>query len=102
MLTFQGPTESFAIEAEPQLNLLAHAQLDEWTLGSRCGGHGECGGDRIQIQNAQPGDFSPLTAAEIELIKEEDLNLGWRLACQCWPERKDLNVTILCPRLARG
>lgn len=102
MLTFQGPTESFAVEAEPQLNLLAHAQLDEWFLGSRCGGHGECGGDRIQIQNARPGDFSSVTPNERELLSPEELKTGWRLACQCWPERKDLVAVIFCPRLSRG
>ena len=101
MLTFQGPRESFQIEADPQLNLLAHAQLDEWFLGSRCGGHGECGRDRVRV-NPQAGDLSAVTGAELKLLTPEELAQGWRLACQCWPERRGLNLRLECPVLSRG
>jgi ferredoxin len=102
MLKFQGYQQSFEIEAEPQLNLLAHAQLDDWSLGSTCGGHGECGGDRIQIQDAPSNDFSPLTQREREHLNEAEIKAGWRLACQCWPERREVSATIVCRRLSRG
>ncbi len=99
MLRFVGPTAQFEIEAEPQLTLLAHAQLDEWFLGSRCGGHGECGGDRVQILGAQ-GNLSPITTAEREHLTREELAQGWRLACQCWPEQTSLVLEVKCPLLS--
>ena len=50
---------------DPSLNLLALEQAIELEIGSRCGGHGECGGDRIRVQ-AEAGVISAVTAAERE------------------------------------
>jgi ferredoxin len=74
------------------LNLLAHAQTIELESGSRCGGHGVCGGDRIQTSNAS--QLSPLTEAEREHLTPEELRAGWRLACQCFPDKSDQLIRV--------
>ncbi len=76
-----------------QLNLLAHAQAEELALGSRCGGHGVCGGDRVRVC-ASDGPLSPVTEAERTHLTADELALGWRLACQCWPERDALAIEL--------
>ncbi len=78
---------------ERNLNLLAHAQCIELEIGSRCGGFGECGGDRIRIDLAHQKDFSPLTEAEREHLSPDEIAAGWRLACQCFPQKNDLEIT---------
>jgi ferredoxin len=67
------------------LNILAHAQLEEISVGSQCGGHGICGKDKIKIV-APNVTLSPLTGAELKHLSKTELDEGWRLACQCWPE----------------
>ena len=79
---------------EPNLNLLAHAQCIEVEIGSRCGGHGICGGDRILIPKNQAEFFSKITPEETRHLSAEDLARGIRLACQCFPEKPDLNIEI--------
>ena len=72
------------------LNLLAHAQAIELETGSRCGGHGVCGGDRVRIESASR--LSPLTEAEKEHLSPEEIQSGWRLACQCFPDNSDQTI----------
>jgi ferredoxin len=79
---------------EPQLNLLAHAQAIELDIGSECGGHGVCGGDRVRIPEAFRDDFSRVTAEEREHLSPEELENGWRLGCQCFPERAGLELVL--------
>lgn len=84
-------SEVASVESYRNLNLLAHAQMIELEVGSRCGGHGICGGDRIRVT----GDralFSPITAAEREHLTEGELRDGWRLACQCWIAQDGIDV----------
>src|SRR5690348_2603739 len=76
------------------LNLLAHAQSIELDIGSLCGGHGICGGDRICLSPADLKDCSPVTSEEMEHLNPEELAQGWRLACQCYPERDDLELQV--------
>jgi ferredoxin len=83
---------------EPQLNLLAHAQALEIGIGSRCGGHGICGGDRIRIQvrsgQEQSQPLSAPTEAEQAHLSPDELAQGWRLACQCYPNEKGLHLEV--------
>lgn len=82
------------------LNLLAHAQIEEMEIGSRCGGHGICGGDRVKIiSNA--ADLSPLTSDEKIQLSIKEITEGWRLACQCWPNKDDLNIQIAVPNFKK-
>lgn len=76
-----------------ELNLLAHAQLEELDIGSRCGGHGICGGDKIKVE-AEPGDLSPITDPEKTHLTPEMIQKGWRLACQCWPSKNHLEIQV--------
>ncbi len=84
---------------EPQLNLLAHAQLIELAIGSECGGHGRCGKDRVIISPVSAKYFSQLTEIERLHLSTEELNRGVRLACQCFPEKRDQTVTVLVQKL---
>lgn len=77
---------------EPNLNLLAHAQTLELDVGSRCGGHGVCGGDRIRVLGAPP--LSEITEAERRHLSEAELAAGLRLACQCFPNDSAISLRV--------
>lgn len=79
---------------EKNLNLLAHAQMIELDIGSECGGHGVCGGDRVRIATEGADLYSPITDDEKRHLSEAELAEGWRLACQCFPEESDLSLEI--------
>ncbi len=82
---------------ETELNILAHAQCIELDVGSRCGGHGVCGGDRIKLDPTTLALCSPVTDAEREHLSDAEIAAGIRLACQCWPNAStsDFRVTVL-------
>ncbi len=73
---------------EPNLNLLAHAQAIELEVGSRCGGHGICGGDQIRILSSRNA-VSATTEVERQLLGSDALAKGIRLGCQVYPESTD-------------
>ena len=78
---------------EPNLNLLAHAQTLELEVGSRCGGHGVCGGDRIRMLAPVP-PLSPITDAERKHLTEAEIQAGYRLACQCFPNSSEFSLRV--------
>jgi ferredoxin len=88
------------------LNLLAHAQAIELEIGSRCGGHGVCGGDRVRIVTTNGSAtettpmLSPLTAAERQHLSPDEIARGFRLACQCFPDKNDQRITLEFTRSA--
>jgi ferredoxin len=84
---------SISVECYRNLNLLAHAQMEELDIGSRCGGFGDCGGDRVRIKSGAEV-LSPITDAEREHLTSQELDQGFRLACQCFPERDAVDVQI--------
>jgi ferredoxin len=93
----ENPTQKLdSIPCYRTLNLLAHAQMEELDIGSLCGGHGICGGDRIQILTGSQR-LSPITEKEKEHLSEQMLQEGWRLGCQCWPEKDDLELSFRIP-----
>jgi len=81
------------VECYRNLNLLAHAQLEELDIGSLCGGHGICGGDKILISSGQD-KLSPLTDAEKQHLTPEEIQSGMRLGCQSWPMAEGLRIEI--------
>jgi ferredoxin len=94
---FKLPEKAIDVPCYRYLNLLAHAQLEELEIGSRCGGHGICGGDRVQVE--APADaVSPPTEAEREHLGEELIAQGWRLACQCYPSADDFSIRVTSPQ----
>ncbi len=98
----EGSAECQVEFIEPNLNLLAHAQTLELEIGSRCGGHGKCGGDRIRVLPDSLGRLSELTEPEKRLLSTDEIEKGYRLACQCFPNdaEGDLKVEIF-PSLTR-
>jgi len=81
---------------DPNLNLLAHAQSEELEIGSICGGHGVCGGDKVIIDlDVQKKVCSPLTEDERKHLSSAQIAAGYRLACQCWPNQPtELRVRV--------
>jgi len=63
--------------------LLGCAQGLGVELAGICGGIGRCKGCRIRLGD---GIFSEVTPAEQEAFSEEELESGWRLACQAYPQ----------------
>lgn len=86
--------------ADSRLNLLAHAQMIELEIGSECGGHGHCGGDRVRL--ARGARVSAPSPEEREHLSAEELAQGWRLACQCFPEPSQNGETELVVETPRG
>jgi ferredoxin len=74
------------------LNLLAHAQMIELPTGSRCGGHGRCGADRVVLDPVSERQVNPPTAIERHQLSAEDLARGVRLACQAFPGQDGLSI----------
>ena len=81
------------VESFRNLNLLAHAQMAELDVGSRCGGWGECGGDRVKVVLGSDL-LSPLTEAEREHLSADEITAGFRLACQAFPQKDGVEIRI--------
>ncbi len=94
MILFQN-NKKIDVECFKNLNLLAHAQLEEIDLGSSCGGHGICGGDKVRIESGGANLNSP-TDAERKHLSSEELASGWRLACQSWPAADHISISVKC------
>ncbi len=90
-VVFRNSKQVCSVEAFHSLNLLAHAQIEELETGSRCGGHGHCGGDRIRILAGQD-QLTPPTQAEREHLSDEELRSGIRLACQTFLKSGAFNI----------
>jgi len=71
-------------------NLLDCAHRLGIELVSLCGGIGKCKGCKIRVME---GRFSEVTSAEQKAFTEEELESGWRLACQVYPQ-KDCMVYV--------
>jgi uncharacterized 2Fe-2S/4Fe-4S cluster protein (DUF4445 family) len=54
-----------------------------------CGGRGRCRGCRIRLLQGA----ATLNSAQKEILSEEEIQQGWRLACQCIPE-SDLEIEL--------
>ena len=76
------------------LNLLGHAQMIELPIGSTCGGHGKCGADRLVLLPGFEKSVNSPTAIEQHQISPEDLALGVRLGCQCFPNEDGLQIRV--------
>jgi|GEM_PF-6095785 len=79
------------------LNLLGHAQMIELFIGSECGGHGKCGKDRVRLGSEDQAKVNPPTAIERIHLGERGLSDGFRLACQCFPDRDDSRIKVILP-----
>jgi ferredoxin len=48
----------------------------------------------LRTDTGHPGALSPPTAEERAHLSETELTQGFRLACQCYPERNDLHLEL--------
>jgi ferredoxin len=80
------------------LNLLAHSQMIELFIGSQCGGHGKCGKDRVILNPRDKDLVNSPTQIERAHLSQEEIDLGVRLACQCFPEQDELKIEVIVPR----
>jgi uncharacterized 2Fe-2S/4Fe-4S cluster protein (DUF4445 family) len=71
------------IQVEAGHTLLAAAQQAGVQLVSLCGGDGSCGACRVRVAS---GVVSSPTTVEKSIFSTDELNAGWRLACQTYPE----------------
>jgi ferredoxin len=92
-ILFKTKTSTTTVPCMRSLNILGHAQIEEIEVGSRCGGYGECGGDKVQI-TAGHEFLTPMTAAEKEHLTAEELQKGIRLGCQCFPQSDNVEIEI--------
>ena len=77
------------------LNLLGHAHLIELDLGSTCGGHGKCGKDRVVLSADDQSKVNALTEIEKVHLSKSELEQGFRLACQCFPNEDRLELSAI-------
>jgi ferredoxin len=94
MIQFHNKNSTTTVPCMRSLNILGHAQVEEIELGSRCGGYGECGGDKVRITGGREF-LTPVTAAEREHLTAEELQNGMRLGCQCFPISDGVEVRVL-------
>jgi uncharacterized 2Fe-2S/4Fe-4S cluster protein (DUF4445 family) len=87
-ITFQPSGKS--IELLSGISLMEAAWMAGINLASACGGKGKCGKCRVLISN---GDVSPPDSRETEILTEEELRKGHRLACCAYAE-SNLEVSI--------
>jgi ferredoxin len=92
-IKFHTKEKTTEVPTMKSLNILGHAQIEEIELGSRCGGYGECGGDKVQVTVGREF-LSPVTDPEREHLTEEELEKGMRLGCQCFPESDGAEVEV--------
>ncbi|MEW6056219.1 MAG: 2Fe-2S iron-sulfur cluster-binding protein [Bdellovibrionota bacterium] len=81
------------VDAYKELNLLAHAQLIERSLQSRCGGQCECSTCRVRLIS---GRLSPMQTDEMNLLKKARALDGEsvRLACQAFPDSELVVIEV--------
>ena len=82
------------VDCYQSLNLLAPAQMDEVETGSGCGGHGRCGKDRILLKEEDRKKINLPTISEKKHLKAAELDRGWRLACQSFPNQDGLDLSV--------
>jgi uncharacterized 2Fe-2S/4Fe-4S cluster protein (DUF4445 family) len=69
--------------------LLGCAQGLGVELAGICGGRGKCKRCRVKLVE---GKLSEATSADREAFSEEELESGWRLACQAYPQKDSVVV----------
>lgn len=67
---------------QPGTALMQAAQTAGVEIASICGAEGWCGKCRVQLVL---GELTPATELEYEVLSKEEIEDGWRLACQSQP-----------------
>lgn len=82
--------EQAEVDGYEQLNLLAHAQIAERSLQSRCGGHCECGTCRVILESGNLSPMRPQEKALLAAVGVTDCQI--RLSCQTFPAGSEVIV----------
>ena len=82
------------VDCFQSLNLLAHAQMEEIETGSECGGHAKCGKDRVVVVESDRKKLNAPTHAEKRFFTADQIENGWRLACQVFPNENELEIEV--------
>jgi len=86
------PSSQYSISLQPtgrrgqgnsKTSLLATAQAAGVELVSLCGGIGSCDSCKVRLVK---GELSPVTLEEQALFDQDELDSGFRLACQAYPQ----------------
>lgn len=68
--------------------------MEEFDVGSQCGGFGVCGGDRVKVLSG--GELlSALSEAEREHLSPDEIASGFRLACQAFPQEDGAEIVLI-------
>lgn len=73
-ITLLPLNQSFEVAKESQL----HDILFNYGVEFPCGGHARCRGCRVRIKEG----YLPVTEPQKNILDDNELNKGWRLACQ--------------------
>ena len=79
------------VEIDKGRSLLEAIRLSGIRVTSPCGGKGTCG--KCLVRLSMKAEEGELTVAEERLLDKEDIEQGYRLACQIFPEH-DIDVEI--------
>jgi uncharacterized 2Fe-2S/4Fe-4S cluster protein (DUF4445 family) len=75
-VALEGP--GLEVQVAPGVSLLDAVRSAGLALDSECGGRGTCGECRVRFLEGTP----PPTVEDAALLTQEELDEGWRLACQ--------------------
>lgn len=81
------------VTAQPAQSLLNSLLYEEMPIHTVCGGRARCGCCRVRVIAGQKG-ITPVNKYETVRLTEEELEQGWRLACQVHILR---DITIYLP-----
>ncbi len=82
-ISFQPMGRRATLDHQNGRNLLELARAAGVGIEATCGGKGVCGKCKVRLEGKAP----PATNPESDLLGE-DLEQGWRLACQCWVDEE--------------
>lgn len=91
MITVKFPSEGVEFEVKEGARLLDAALDHAVEIPHPCGGNGVCGGCRVKI--TEGFNIDDVSNEEYDLIDEDDINEGYRLAC-CTEIKKDIEVEL--------
>src|SRR5690606_32648127 len=78
------------MKTEKGTNLLQLLYVNDIPIPSPCGGNGSCGKCRVKVNTGRGG----ISAADLNLLTEQEVERGYRLACRTVIE-DDMEIEIL-------
>jgi len=88
--------EGRKIEIEPKISIFEAARRGGVGIRSECGGRGVCGKCRVIVLDKK--SVSKLTEAERKHLSPEEIDSGYRLACQVHLRK---STTVMIPEESR-